>query len=92
MGRGSAYKVEGGANKSMLQVLASEVTPAVLILEGQHLADGTWYLDRTPRISFARPYFSQRPAPWSVMGSPVLRCGQPLNLDYHDSTVEQHSQ
>jgi hypothetical protein len=48
MGRGSGYKVEGGTNKSMLQVLASEVAPVVLILEGQHLAYGTWYLDRTP--------------------------------------------
>ena len=63
----------------MLQMLASEVAPAVLIVEGEHLANGDMVPQPYPRNSFARPYFPQLPVPSTIMGSPLLRCGQPLN-------------
>jgi hypothetical protein len=93
MGRGSGYKVEGGTNKSMLQVLASEVAPAVLIGEGQKLADGTWYLSHTPAIPslglIISHSFPPHPASWDPPCSDVDN----LSIrNHHDSTLEQYSQ
>lgn len=71
---------------SMLQVLASEVAPAVLIMEGQQLANGTWYLSRTPAIP-SLGLISQ--ASWDPPCSDVDN----LSIrDYHDFKLGQHSQ
>jgi hypothetical protein len=55
----------------MLQVLASEVAPALLIVVGQHFSDGTWYISQ-----FIPPQFL-RSALFPTVSRPIEHHGIP---------------
>jgi hypothetical protein len=76
--------------KPMLQVLASEVAPAVLIVEGQYLAAGTWY--KTPAIPSLGLISHSFSPHRSIMGSPCSGVDNLAIQDYDDFKLGKHSQ